>query len=215
MDGLRVPARIAVLVLLSLCVLAAIGISRLLANLRRPRRVAAVAILAAAMFAEGWAAPLHMAPFDHRGRSGDRSGYRWLAQQPPGGVVELPILEWSIAPTLTFQYATLTHGHPIVNGYSGYGSTLQEFLGGAGITVQRSRRDRRRARRAARGRRPLHRRAPARLRRSRASAPRSPRPSVRTATSRRKPFAPTMSSRSRCVAWKVHRPKRRGGLRAD
>jgi hypothetical protein len=45
-------------------------------------------------------------------------------------VIELPILEWSIAPTLTFQYATLMHGHPIVNGYSGYGSTLQEFLGG-------------------------------------------------------------------------------------
>src|SRR4051812_1683461 len=130
MDGLRVPARIAVLVLLSLCVLAAIGISRLLANVRGPRRVAAVAVVAAAVFAEGWAAPLQMAPFDHRGRSGDRSGYRWLAQQPPGGVIELPILEWSIAPTLTFQYATLMHGHPIVNGYSGYGSTLQEFLGG-------------------------------------------------------------------------------------
>jgi hypothetical protein len=24
----------------------------------------------------------------------------------------------------------LSHGHPIVNGYSGYGSALQEFLGG-------------------------------------------------------------------------------------
>jgi hypothetical protein len=37
----------------------------------------------------------------------------------------------AIAPTLTYQYATLSHGHPIVNGYSGYGSSLQEFLGGA------------------------------------------------------------------------------------
>ena len=131
MDGLRVPARLAVVVLLSLCVLAAIGVSRLLANVPGQFRVMVIAILTTAMFTEGWAAPLPMAPFDHRGRSGDRTGYRWLAQQPPGGVIELPILEWAIAPTLTFQYATLTHGHPIVNGYSGYGSTLQEFLGGA------------------------------------------------------------------------------------
>jgi hypothetical protein len=32
---------------------------------------------------------------------------------------------------LTYQYAILSHGHSIVNGYSGYGSSLQEFLGGA------------------------------------------------------------------------------------
>ena len=72
-----------------------------------------------------------MAPVDARGRADDRSAYRWLAQQPQGGAIELPILEWSIEPTLTYQYATLFHGHPIVNGYSGYGSSLQEFLGGA------------------------------------------------------------------------------------
>jgi len=84
-----------------------------------------------AIFAEGWAVPVAMAPFDARGRAEDRSAYRWLAQQPPGAAIELPILEWSIAPTLTYQYATLAHHHPIVNGYSGYGSPLQEFLGGA------------------------------------------------------------------------------------
>jgi len=72
-----------------------------------------------------------MAAFDAHGRPGDRGAYRWLAQQPEGGAIELPILDWAIAPTLTYQYATLTHGHPIVNGYSGYGSSLQEFLGGA------------------------------------------------------------------------------------
>jgi hypothetical protein len=69
-------------------------------------------------------------------------------------------LEWSIAPTLTYQYATLTHGHPIVNGYSGYGSPLQEFLGGAASPLKRSRAHRRGARAPARRRRPLHRRAP-------------------------------------------------------
>lgn len=131
MAGLRVPARLSVVVLLALCVLAAIGAARILGSRSRRARVAAVAILGAAIVAEGWAAPLTLAEFDARGRPGDRSAYRWLAQQPPGAAIELPILEWSIAPTLTYQYATLVHGHPIVNGYSGYGAPLQEFLGGA------------------------------------------------------------------------------------
>ena len=132
MDGMRVPARLAVIVLMALSVLASLGAARLLARLPRRRGALTVVALGLAIVAEGWAAPLTMAPFDPDGRPGDRSAYRWLAQQPPGAAIELPILEWSIAPTLTYQYATLSHGHPIVNGYSGYGSPLQEFLGGPG-----------------------------------------------------------------------------------
>ncbi len=131
MDGLRVPARLAVVVVLALSVLAAMGAARVLEHCRSGLRRIALVLLGVAIFAEGWAAPLRMAPFDARGRPGDRSAYRWLAQQAPGGTIELPILEWAIAPTLTYQYATLSHGHPIVNGYSGYGSSLQEFLGGS------------------------------------------------------------------------------------
>jgi hypothetical protein len=131
MDGMRVPARLAVVVLLALCVLAALGTARLLELLQPRSRTVAVLLLSVAIAAEGWAVPVRMAPFDARGRPADRAGYRWLMQQPQGSAIELPILEWSIAPTLTYQYATLSHGHPIVNGYSGYGSSLQEFLGGA------------------------------------------------------------------------------------
>jgi hypothetical protein len=131
MDGMRVPARLGVVVLLALSALAALGLSRLLVRLQPGGRMVAVVLLGTAVVAEGWAVPLPMAPFDARGRPADRGAYRWLAQQPHGGAIELPILEWAIAPTLTYQYATLSHGHPIVNGYSGYGSSLQEFLGGA------------------------------------------------------------------------------------
>jgi hypothetical protein len=131
MDGMRVPARLGVVVLLALSVLAALGIARMLERLRPSAHRVAVALIGAAIVAEGWAVPLRMAPFDARNRPADRAAYRWLAQQPQGGAIELPILEWAIAPTLTYQYATLSHGHPIVNGYSGYGSSLQEFLGGA------------------------------------------------------------------------------------
>jgi hypothetical protein len=37
----------------------------------------------------------------------------------------------ALAPfSLVFQYNALAHGHPVINGYSGYGSLLQDFLGG-------------------------------------------------------------------------------------
>ncbi|MFI5178440.1 MAG: hypothetical protein ACHQO8_07755 [Vicinamibacterales bacterium] len=130
MDGLRVPARLSVVVLLAVSVLTAFGLARILERVPPRWRTTFAVLVGAAIVAEGWAVPLRLAAFDARGRAGDREAYRWLARQPPGGAIELPILEWSIAPTLTYQYASLSHGHPIVNGYSGYGSPLQEFLGG-------------------------------------------------------------------------------------
>jgi hypothetical protein len=130
MNGLRAPARSSVLVFLSLSVLSAIGASRL--RLVGSRRQAAAAAIALAAVVEGLIAPTHMVAFDPRGRQDDRAAYTWLARQPSGGVLELPILSWSLHPTLTYQFATLLHGHQIVNGYSGYGSGLQAFLGGAG-----------------------------------------------------------------------------------
>ena len=95
----------------------------------RHRPAAAVAI-GVALFAEGLAAPISLAAFDPRLRPADRPAYRWLARNAPGAVLELPVHDWAIAPTLTYQYATLVHRHPIVNGYSGRGSALQSFLGG-------------------------------------------------------------------------------------
>jgi hypothetical protein len=122
-DGLRVPARFSVVVVLGLSVLAAIGAARLVSG-------AVAVVLGTAIFIEGWAAPIPIAAFDPRGREADRPLYEWLAGEAPGAVLELPIKRFDIAPTLTYQYATLQHLHPIVNGYSGYGSALQAWLGG-------------------------------------------------------------------------------------
>ncbi|MGH9146559.1 MAG: hypothetical protein ACRD1Q_07610, partial [Vicinamibacterales bacterium] len=132
MNGLRAPARSSILVFLSLSVLAAIAAARLLQRLDSKRQLTAGAALALVVAGEGWIAPAPMVPFDPRGRQEDREAYTWLARQPPGGTLELPILSWSLHPTLTYQFATLLHGHQIVNGYSAYGSGLQTFLGGPG-----------------------------------------------------------------------------------
>jgi len=129
-NAVRAPARMATGVYLALSVLAAFGIARLLAPSSTRVRIALVSAIGAALFIEGLAAPIPLAAFDPRGRPGDRPAYRWLARSAPGAVLELPIHDWAIAPTLTYQYATLVHRHPIVNGYSGRGSALQSFLGG-------------------------------------------------------------------------------------
>jgi hypothetical protein len=130
LDGIRAPARLAVVVLLSVAVLAAIGFSRLQVRWPQRRPWIAAAVLVG-VFVEGWAVPMRVVAFDAKGRREDRRLYRWLAGEPAGAVLELPIYDWSIAPTLTYQYATLFHRHPIVNGYSGYGTALQGFLGGS------------------------------------------------------------------------------------
>ncbi|MEO5742371.1 MAG: discoidin domain-containing protein, partial [Vicinamibacterales bacterium] len=132
-DGLRVPARWSAVVLLGISVLAAVGAARLVDAAERRARaagLAAVFVLGIAIVLEGWAAPIPLAAFDARGREIDRPLYEWLAEAPPGAVLELPIKAFDIAPTLTYQYATLVHRHPLVNGFSGYGSALQSWLGG-------------------------------------------------------------------------------------
>jgi hypothetical protein len=129
-NAIRAPARLATGVYLSLSVLAAFGIARIVTTPPPRNRPVAVVAIGIALFAEGLGAPIPLAAFDARLRSADRPAYRWLARSAPGAVLELPVHEWAIAPTLTYQYATLVHRHPIVNGYSGRGSALQSFLGG-------------------------------------------------------------------------------------
>ena len=129
-DGLRVPARFVVVVALALVVLASAGAASIL-MLLRPRAAAVVAgLMTIAIVAEGYAGPMHMAPFSLR-EGARRAVDAWLRIGPPGGVLELPIAGPGLAPfTLGYQFRTLTHGHPIVNGYSGWGYALQDFLGG-------------------------------------------------------------------------------------
>jgi len=129
-DGLRVPARFVVVVALALSVLGSAGASWLLGRLR-PRAATVVAILlSGAVVLEGYGGPMRMVPFRHD-QGVRRELNNWLRASPPGGVLELPIGGPALEPfTLGYQYNTLLHRHPIVNGYSGYGYGLQDFLGG-------------------------------------------------------------------------------------
>jgi hypothetical protein len=129
-DGIRVPARLAVVVLLAAAVLAGIGVSALLRDRRPAIAWALTGVLAVTILLEGYAAPLPLA-FVGRGGRPDRSAYNWIRDHAPGPILEMP--DGDLAPLLQpfgYEYQTLFHGQPIVNGSSGYSSPLDDFITG-------------------------------------------------------------------------------------
>jgi hypothetical protein len=114
--GLRAPARFAILVQLSLGVLAGFGVARVLGAIerRRLRLLVAVGIVAAGVV-------------EYRGQPRLRSVpeasriYSWLAREPPSRVLELPIerdFVHSVDPE--YMLASALHWQRLLNGYSGF-----------------------------------------------------------------------------------------------
>ena len=121
-DGLRVPARYAMIVALGLSVLAGLA-------LRRTLPAAAVALLAFVVFTEGFAAPI---PINQNSTGYERAGladlpplepdappvYAFLATLPPSSaIVELPLGEPAF--DVRYMFHSRRHWKPLVNGYSG------------------------------------------------------------------------------------------------
>lgn len=125
-SGMRVPARFAIVVMLGLGVLAAFGARVLVERLRFRTRWIAAALCAALIVAESWTAPIDVHAYSPRGRPTDRAVAQWIGASAPGAVLHLPILTNNFQ-ELHYQFATLLHRHPIVNGYSGYETPLQSL----------------------------------------------------------------------------------------
>lgn len=134
MDGLRVPARAAILVSLSLTVLAALGVRWLTERRARAGAVTLYLVAACGLMVEGYH-PVSMVAFETP--PGIRTAYRWLRERPPGAMLELPFhgqsSEHEIVQTVRYMHGTLEHGHPLVNGYSGYYSPLHRTLVGEAL----------------------------------------------------------------------------------
>jgi len=118
-DGLRVPARFAMILVLALAVLAAFGLKAALARLAdrpRTRRVGLLALFAL-LIVECWHVPLDIGPAP----VGDKvpQVYRWLAAQPDDiRLLELPL---DIHRNdNTYMYFSAYHWKKLVNGRSGY-----------------------------------------------------------------------------------------------
>jgi len=115
--ALRVPARIGILVNLSLAVLAGYGLQWLLSWITDVRvRAAATAVVTAALLVEYASAPvLAVAPEVSRID-------KWLARQPPSVIVELPLASHRGGTSIDwlYMYEGIEHRQRMLNGYSGY-----------------------------------------------------------------------------------------------
>ena len=134
-NGLRVPARFSTVVLLAIAVLASIGLAGITARWPSRARVAMAAATLVFVLLEGTGGAMPLAFLKPHGRP-DRAAYAWVRDAGPGAVLELPAGELDTGlRTFQYEYQTLFHRHPIVNGASGYNSALQVFLGSAASPI--------------------------------------------------------------------------------
>jgi hypothetical protein len=127
LNGLRVPARFAMVVYLGLAVLAAFGAGWVLERVRLRVALALLVLASMTVVAEGLP-DVGAAPFPTPGMRDERTAYEWLRSQPHGPMLELPI--GRTREGVRYLTGTLVHGNPIVNGYSGYTWALQSLFGG-------------------------------------------------------------------------------------
>jgi hypothetical protein len=111
----RAPARLGVLVTLSVAVLASLGCSRITRRWRRPG-------LAAALVATAVAIELAAVPLDLRNALPVPAAHRALAGLPAGAVAEFPyfFLERDLYRNSLYMLYSTAHWHPLVNGYSDF-----------------------------------------------------------------------------------------------
>ena len=114
--GLRAPARFGVLFLLCVAVLSAYGLHWMFGRARLRSVAAAVAICLC--LGEYWSAPVASREVPIQ----PLRVHQWLATQPDGPILELPVPQPS---TLwlyeaTYEFLSIYHWRPLVNGYSGY-----------------------------------------------------------------------------------------------
>ena len=118
LDGFRAPARFAVFVLLSVAVLAGLAITHIRAVTTRRVRAGITVFAIVGILLEYWSAPLPAAtrPLE------PPAVYGWIATQPRAPILELPVPTpdtlWRVE--TTFQYFSIFHWQPLLNGYSGY-----------------------------------------------------------------------------------------------
>jgi hypothetical protein len=125
-------------VTLAIAVLASIGFARLTARWPQRARLSVAAATLLFVLLEGTGGAMPLAFLTPHGRP-DRAAYTWVRDAGPGAVLELPAGELDTGlRTFQYEYQTLFHHHPIINGASGYTSALQVFLGSAASPIVES-----------------------------------------------------------------------------
>ena len=119
LQGLRSPSRFAVIVACAVAVLAALGARAIQARFESRRRAAAVLLsFLSLLFVEYGNTGMILMPLP----TDFGSVYKVIRSAGPGVVVELPLPRADALPghEPDYQYWSIDHWHPLVNGYSGY-----------------------------------------------------------------------------------------------
>jgi hypothetical protein len=116
-DRLRVPARFVMVAIVCLSAAAALAFARI-APVGQKRRLSLVAVLGIAALADGWMGGMPVAALPERWQS--------QSMEAAGAVVELPYGDGYR--DLAAMYRSIYHGHPVVNGYSGYFTPAHDVL---------------------------------------------------------------------------------------
>lgn len=118
--ALRAPARFDMLVTLSLAVLAGYALASLRERLSMgPLRRVLVAGILAGVVAESWVLPAAQVERVPVGEDVP-AVVRWLASEPPGVILELPMAFTPGGPKLEYQYLSTYHWQTTPDGYSGF-----------------------------------------------------------------------------------------------
>jgi hypothetical protein len=127
MGGMRAPSRFVVIAIVGMSVLIGYGALAVMERIRPRFHAIAIAVLLAGVVADGWAVPIPTVAYSPRGRLEDRAIAEWLHGRPPGVILHLPLMTAQFQ-ELNYQYATLFHDHPMINGFTGWASPLQQLL---------------------------------------------------------------------------------------
>ena len=130
LEGLRVPRRAIIITLLALTVLGAFGVRFLMERLpRRPGQMFALLLCILAVVEGENYGPVPLAAFETRPSL--QAAETWLRDRPPGAVLSLPAIglrQRDYRGDARAMYGTLTHGHPVVNGATGFFPPLYWFF---------------------------------------------------------------------------------------
>lgn len=131
-SAMRVPSRAAVIVFFALAVLSGFGTARVLASRwSRAVRWGAAAVLGVLIILDGYGGPMFVTRYGTRAPQVEGAAYAWISEGPPGAVMELPpqseLMRKGYS-DLYYQFHTLVHGRPIVNGSSRFEPPLTTFL---------------------------------------------------------------------------------------
>jgi hypothetical protein len=122
--GLRVPARMAIIVGLSLAIFVGYGVARICRRVKGRNATAAVLAITLAVFFVEYRSTLPLSPVWRQ----PPPVYDALRDHPDSVLVELPIIAPDIAIEPIYMYFSTFHWHRLVNGYSGFSPRSYNML---------------------------------------------------------------------------------------